>query len=101
MTAAPVAQELRADPARGALGAPRPAGARSDWVPDPLGGETRPRAAGKVYGWLNWTTSGYFRKCPLDTVLLRLDRGYQEVPPGSWLARKDHKGFIRVKIRAD
>ena len=100
MAAAPVAQEPRADPARGAVGAPRPAEARSDWVRDwnavshPMGGETLPLVM-EVYGWLSWATSGTtrgLRNRPFDAVLLRRDEGNREVPPGGWVARRTTKG---------
>ena len=98
MAAAPVAPEPRAEPARGAVGALRPAEARSGWVrnrdaaPDPLVLE--------VYGWLNWATSGYMTNRPFDAVLLWRDRGNREVPAGVWVAREDQERVFRNMIRA-
>ena len=85
-----MAQERRAEPARGAVGALRPAEAGNDWVlgwsaiPELLGGKALPMVL-EVYAWRSWATSGTTRKLrnrPLDAVLLRKDGGKHEVPPG-------------------
>ena len=72
--AAPQAQGLQGEPARGAGGA-RP-WAR-DWgtVPDPLGDEALPLVV-EVWGWLGWASSGTtrgMRNRPFDALLLRRD----------------------------
>ena len=73
------AQELQAEPARGAEGA------RGNWdldwdaVPDPLGGEVLPVVM-EVYGRLSWAISGTTRELrnrPFEAVLLRRDGGNQ------------------------
>ena len=87
MAAAPVAQEPGAEPAREAVGVPRPAEAWSnlvqawDAVPESLGGETLPLVL-RVYGLLNWTTSEYMRNRPFDAGLLRREGGNPESTPG-------------------
>ena len=99
---APQAQELRAEPVRGAEGA------RGDWardldaIPDHLGGDALPLVM-EVYGWLSWATSGTtgrLRNRPCDAVLLQSDRRNWEVPPGGWLAPDDHKRVLGAMIWA-
>ena len=105
MAAAPVAQEPQAELERGAVGAPRPAEARSDCVrdldaiPAPMGGETPPLVL-EVHGWRSWDTSGYMRNRPFDTVLLWRNGVNQDVPPGGWVAQEDHERVLRAVIRA-
>ena len=103
-----LAREPRAELARGAVGAPRPAVARNDWVrdwdaiPDPLGGDPLPLVM-KVYGWLNWATSGTtrgLRSRPFNAVLLRRDGRNREVAPVGWVALDDHLRVLRAVIRA-
>ena len=103
-----LAQEPRAEPAWGAVGAPRPAGAGNSWVrdwdaiPGLLGGKAL-RLVIEVYRWLSWATSGTTRGLtnrPFDAVLLRRDRGNQEVPTGGWVAREDHESVLWAVIRA-
>ena len=67
----------------------------SDAVFDPLGAETLPVVL-EPYEWLSWATSGYKRNRMSDAVLLRLDVGNREVPPGRWVAREDHKRVLRA-----
>ena len=95
------AQGQRGEPVRGAEGA-RPSD--RDWgtVPDPLGNEALP-LFGEVYGWLCWANQGTtrgLRNRPFDAVLLRRDRGNQEVPPGGWAAPKDHERVLMSVMRA-
>ena len=103
-----MAQAPRAEPARGAVVAPRPTKARNDWVrdwstiPDTLGGEAVPLVM-EVYGWLSWATSGTTRGLSnqfFDAVLLWRDGGNQKVPPGGRLAREDHERVLRAVIWA-
>ena len=56
---------------------------------------------GEMYGWLSWANQGTtrgLRKRPFDAVLLRRDRGNQEVPPGGWAAPEDHERVLRSVI---
>ena len=94
-----MAQVPGAEPATAAVGAPRPAEARNDWVRDwsailaPRGGEVLPLVR-EVYGRLSWATSATtrgLRNRPFNAVPLRRDGGSQEVPTGGWLASEDHK----------
>ena len=104
-----MAQEPRAEPARGRVGAPRPAEAGNDWVlrwsaiPDPLGGLALPLVM-EVYGWLSCATSGTrrgLRNRQFDAMLLRRDRKKPKVPPRRWVAREDQGTVIRAMIRRD
>ena len=98
---APRAQQPQGRPARGAEGA-RPWDRDWDTVPDPLGGEALPLVV-EVYGWLSWACSGTtrgMRNRLSDAVLLRSDRGNQDVPPGGSAAPEDHGGILRTVIRA-
>ena len=75
-----------------------------DWgtVPDPLGDEALPLVV-EVYGCLSWASSGTtrgMRNGPFDAVLLQRDGGNQEVPPGGWVAPKDHERVLRSVIWA-
>ena len=87
------------------MGAPRPARARSDRLPDwdgfphPLGGETLLLVL-EVYGWLNWANSGYMRNRPFDAVLLPREGGNREVPPGGWVAREEQERVLTDVILA-
>ena len=88
-----------------AVGAPRPAEARNNWVrywdavPDPLGGECFP-VVREVYGWLNWATSGYKRNRSYDAVPLRRNGGNPEEPPVGWVARDNHQSILLALIWA-
>ena len=82
MAATPAAQEPRAGPARGAVGAPRPAEARSNWVWDSDAVTNTLLLEG--YRWLDWAPLGYKRKRPFDATLLQRDGGNQDVAPGGW-----------------
>ena len=98
---APQAQGQQGEPARGAEGA-QPWD--RDWgtVADPLGDEALP-LLGEVYGWLSLANQGTtrgLRNRPFDAVLLRRDKGNQEVPPGGWAAPEDHERVLRSVIRA-
>ena len=57
----------------------------------------------EVYDWLIWANSGTtrgMRNRPFQTVLLRRDGGNQELAPGGWMAREDHKRVFRDVIWA-
>ena len=71
---------------------------RGDWdwgtVPDLLGDEGLP-LVGEVYGWVSWANQGTtrgLRNRPFDAVLLRRDRGNQEVPRGGGQPQRTTRG---------
>ena len=92
------AQEPRVELARGAEGT------RNDWardvdaIPDPLGGEALPLVM-EVYWWLSWATSRItrgLRNRSFDALLLRRDRGDQEVPRGAGWPRRTTEMSYRL-----